>query len=283
MKDIIVAIDFSDCSINALEHAISIANKTQLNISMVWVNNPSITKIELLSGKSDELIQEVQKQFNILIDKYKPLSENFTMEYKIREGKVYKEIVTEAEETDATLIVAGTHGASGFEEFWIGSNANKIVAAAPCPVITIRAGRSIKKNLEKIVLPIDNTVETCQKTPFTAELAKYFDAEVHVLSVFTSKVDELKNRVMIYANQVEQHMEKEGVKYVSANVHADNITTSILEYAEKIDANLISIMSDQETAVSNLLLGTYAQQMVNRSPIPVLILHSKELMMISSR
>ncbi|MCK9617959.1 MAG: universal stress protein [Lentimicrobiaceae bacterium] len=282
MKDIIVAIDFSDCSINALEHAISIANKTHLNINMVWVNNPNVTKIEIFSGKSDELISEVQKQFGLLIKKYKSQLGKSTIDFKIREGKVYREIVMEAKESEATLIVAGTHGASGFEEFWIGSNANKIVSAAPCPVITIRAGRSIRRNLEKIILPIDNTLETRQKVPFTVSLASYFDAEIHVLSVLTSKVDELRSRVLLYSSQVMKHLEKEGIKGVGVQVEADNITTAIIEYAEKVDANLISIMSEQEKSMSNLLMGTYAQQMVNRSPIPVLILHSQELLMVTS-
>ena len=86
------------------------------------------------------------------------------------------------------LVMAGTHGASGFEEFWIGSNANRIVSALRKPVITIRGGVNINRNLEKIVLPLDSTPETRQKVPFTAYMAKIFNAEVHILRVYTSKV-----------------------------------------------------------------------------------------------
>jgi hypothetical protein len=43
-----------------------------------------------------------------------------------------------------------------------------------------------------------------------------------------------------------------------------------------VDANLISIMTQQETATANLWMGPYAQQTVNRSPIPVLCIRPKE-------
>ena len=58
--------------------------------------------------------------------------------YKIRKGKVHVEIANQAKYSDAMLVIAGTHGVTGFEEFWIGSNAYRIVTYAPCPVITVR-------------------------------------------------------------------------------------------------------------------------------------------------
>ena len=63
MKNILAAIDFSDCSINALEHAISIAVKGLFTVHMVWVNNPIATKTTIYSDSSSELIDEVKDQF----------------------------------------------------------------------------------------------------------------------------------------------------------------------------------------------------------------------------
>ena len=56
------------------------------------------------------------------------------------------------------------------------------------------------------------------------------------------------------------------------------ITDATIEYALKVDANLISIMTEQEKTTKNLWLGAYAQQMVNHSPIPVMSIHSIEYM-----
>jgi len=278
MKIIISAIDFSDCSINALEHAVSIARCTKANILMVWVNNPYTTKTILSSDRSDDLVEEVERQFNRLITKYSAELPGLKIDYIIREGKVYKEVVSQARESDAWLIVAGTHGSSGFEELWMGSNANRIVSVAPCPIITIRAGVEISRNLERIVMPIDSTMETRQKVPFTAELANAFGAEVHVLAVYTTSVEDVRRLVLSYAKQTAKYLKDKGLKHQVIETESENLSTTTIQYAQKIDANLISIMTEQEKTALNVWIGPYAQQMVHHSPIPVLSLHPKEIL-----
>lgn len=277
MKTILSAIDFSDCSINALEHAISIARASKSNLLMLWVNNPTNTKTILSSDLSDDLLEEVEHQFSRLIAKYSSQLPDTKIDYIIREGKVYKEVVKQARESDVWLIVAGTHGSSGFEELWMGSNANRIVTAAPCPVITIRAGIPIERHLENIVMPLDSTPETRQKVPFTCDLAAMFDAEVHILAVFTNNVDEIRSFVKTYAKQAAEYLKKNNVKHRIVEIEAENLSTSTIEYAQQVEANLISIMTEQEKTATNIWLGPYAQQMVHHSPIPVLSIHPKEL------
>ncbi len=276
MKKIIVAIDFLDCSVNALAHAVSIAAKAKADIEMVWVNMPDQSK-EIFKCDPDALITEVEKRFAELIDDFAGELDGGEMSYQIREGKVYTEIVDAAEESNADLVVVGTHGSSGFEEFWIGSNANKIVSATDKPIITIRGGVDIQRSLNKIVLPLDSTVETRQKLPFTTELAKIHDAVIYVLAIYTTKVQAIRYRVDTYTDQVIEYLEEEGVRYVRDAVEADNLTNSTIGYAERIDANMISIMTEQERTTANLWLGPFAQQMVNHSPYPVLSIHPKEL------
>lgn len=276
MKKIIVAIDFLDCSINALAHAVSIAEKAGADLEMIWVNKPDNAK-EIFKCDPEALLEEVDKRFNELIEEFSPEMGEGKMSYAVRDGKVYREIVDAAEESKADLIVVGTHGSSGFEEFWIGSNANKIVSATNKPIITIRGGVDIQRPLNRIVLPLDSTVETRQKIPFTAELARIHDAEVFVLALYTTKVAEIRYRIDTYTDQVIEYLEEEGVKYTRDAVEADNLTNSTIGYAERIEANLISIMTEQERTTANLWLGPYAQQMVNHSPFPVLSIHPKEL------
>lgn len=283
MSNIIAAIDFSDCSINALEHAVSIANKGILDVHMVWVNNPSVTKTTIYSDKSSDLIEDIKKQFAQLIEKFKDRLPESQIDYVIREGKVYREILDEAREMDSLCIVMGTHGSSGFEQFWIGSNANRLISVAHCPVISLRAGISVKHQLERIVLPVDSTVNTRQKVPFTAYLAQLFDAEIYVLSVYASKYKAIQARVDEYTDQVVQYLEEEGIPYHRDSLVVDNLTTSTIEYAKKVRANLISVMTEQETSPFNLLVGPYAQQMVNNSPIPVLSVKPKETLIMASR
>ncbi|MEI6748234.1 MAG: universal stress protein [Bacteroidales bacterium] len=282
MKNILAAVDFSDCSINALEHAISIAQKGQFDVHMVWVNNPSMTKTTIYSDASSELIDEVKGQFEKLIAKYKPELHESKIDFIIREGKIYREIIDEAMEAGSMVIVMGTHGSSGFEQFWIGSNANKLISLSSIPVITIRAGINVSRSMGCIVVPIDSTLETRQKVPFTIFLAKLFDAEIHILAIYRTQIKAVRRRIDDYVDQVTGYLEFEAVKYVTRSVEADNITTATIEYAKSVDANLISIMTDQETSPYNLLVGPYAQQMVNNSPFPVLSIKPRELMIAES-
>ncbi len=277
MSKIIVAIDFSDCSINAFIHALSIAQKTESDMLLIWVQKPVAEK-DKFEVINKDTAAKVEQQFNDLVAKYQKELPKNKISFKIRTGKVYKEITSEAREIRAMLVVVGTHGAKGFEEFWIGSNANRIVSSSPCPVITIRAGINVQRPLKKIVLPIDSTLETRQKSSFTGYLAKAHDAEVHVLSLYTSKVSEVRKNVDNYAKQVATYFDKEGISYVMTSMDADNISDAMIKYAQTIDANLISIMTEQETTASNLWMGPYANQTVNHSPIPVLSIHSKELL-----
>jgi len=282
MKNILVAIDFSECSINALEHGITIANKADAGLKMMFVVKPDSSK-DIFTEGAQTLSAMVKDKFNELIEKYQDKIDKKRMSYLIREGKVYREIIQEAEKKDVFLVMAGTHGSSGFEEFWMGSNANRIVSSISKPIITIRGGVNINRHLEKVILPLDSTPETRQKVPFTSYMAKIFDAEVHILRVYSSSVKAIIRKVNSYSDQVVKHLEEENIRYVLESVEAANLTDATIEYALKVNANLISIMTEQEISAKNLILGPYAQQMVNHSPIPVLSIHPKELLMALNR
>lgn len=274
-KTILVGIDFSDCSLNAFEHALSIAEKAEANLMLIWVNKPDNTR-NLYNLGADEIMRKAEKQLSEMVEKYQHKLTKGSIDFVTRTGKVYAELVAVAEELDVFLIVIGTHGSSGFEEFWIGSNANRIVSATERPVITIRGGVDIARTVNTIIMPIDSTLESRQKVPITALLAKYFDATVHMLITHTTSVQDVRDRVMDYAKQVETYLTENEVKFLIKEIDVDNVTDNTIEYATSVGANLISIMDEQEKAASNIWLGPYAQQMVNHSPIPVLVIHAKD-------
>lgn len=277
MKPIVVAIDFSESSVNAFLHALSIAQKCKADMTLVWVQKSESEKDKFEQDAAP--VKEVKAQFEALVKKYQPELPGNKINFKIRHGRVYKEIADEARESKAMLVVTGTHGASVFVEFWIGSNANRIVSLSPCPVITIRSGIDIEKPLRRILLPIDSTMETRQKATFTGYLAKMHDAEVVILSLYTSKVKEMRKSVDRYAEQVAKHMTDEGVRFKTDSLETDNLADAMIKYAKKHNANLISIMKEQESSTKNLWMGPYTQQIINRSPIPVLVIHSRSTAM----
>jgi len=275
MKNILVGIDFLDSSINALEHAVSIGNVSKSDVRMIWVNRPEYNK-EVFLYEPEKLPKVVEDKFRELIAEYQPKLENGKLDYVIREGKVYKRIVKEAESIGTELIIVGTHGSSGFEEFWIGSNANKVVSATELPVITIRGGIDVAKPLTRVLLPIDSSLETRQKVPFTAYLVKLHDAEIIVTALYTTKVESVRDRVDRYVDQVTEYLDDEEVRYRVEKLEVETLTADTIEFAKKVGANLIAIMTEQERKAANLWLGPYAQQFVNHSPIPILSISAKD-------
>ncbi|MFH0867029.1 MAG: universal stress protein [Bacteroidota bacterium] len=281
-KEILVAVDFSKCSIKALEFAISIANDVDANVMMVYVDKPQSTE-SIYSKRGLEHQEKLVCMFDKIV-KQRKTSLNGRLEYKIRKGKIYGEIANQAKYDDSFLLVAGTHGVSGFEEFWIGSNAYRFVTSAPCPVITIReAFIWNKKHIAKIVLPVDSSIETRQKVPLTTELAKAFGAEIHILGVHSTKVKDVIGLMEGYARQTMEFIQEKGVPCQYKRFYCDNITNGAIDYAKEIKAELISIMTEQEGSSKSIWLGTYAQQMVNHSSIPVLTLHSKDIYDVQTR
>ncbi len=282
MKDIIVAIDFSNGSLHALDYAIEFANHMQSNLMMVWVNN-QLTH-DTFNGEVNEFKEEAIRNFEEIKEAKSGLVKHGKLTYKLRKGKVYQEIALQAKAINAGLIIAGTHGVTGFEEFWIGSNAYRIVSYAPCPVITVRYDFRIKpEGIKSIVLPIDSSADTKQKLPFAIQLANAFKAEVHLIAVYSTGLKSMQRRVENSAIVAERYLREAGINYSITTKNSNNITTTTLEHAQDVNADLIAIMTEQETSANNILLGPFAQQMVNYSHIPVLSIQPKEIYEISTR
>jgi len=274
MKNIIVPVDFSANSIYALEQAINIANTIEADIKMLHVRKSKSFE-KPFDFKDFEKTQglSVSDFFEKILKKYSKRIKT-KADYEIREGKIYREIINKADSEKAYMIVMGTHGVSGFEEFWAGSNAFKVVIHSRCPVLTIRSG-FLKRKIKKIVLPLDVSRETRQKVTFTTEFAKSFNAHIHVCSVRESNAPNVVKRLENHTKQVCDYIKEHGVNCSDEHLFGSNITESTIEYALGIDAQLIVIMTEQTESAKNLMLGPYAQQMVNHSPVPVLSYPSK--------
>jgi len=269
MKNIVVAVDFSSGSLHALKYAISIANKVKSNILMIWVDKTA-TPESVYSDHVESYRGEVIKRFNDIIETYQPMLTAGKLNYKLRKGKIYHEVVSTARSKKAELIVTGSHGVSGFEEYWIGSNANRIVGNSGCPVITVRNGFDIKDDFHHIILPIDSAKQTLIKVPAAAKMAGVFDAEVHILVLFTTSLKTMHKRVENYAEKAKKYFGHKNVRYKVETIQTQNVTKATIDYAKNIDADLIAITTEQEDHKNVGLLGPCAQQIVNHSPIPVL-------------
>jgi len=274
MKRIIVPIDFSNESLKGLELAIIYANKFNSDLQMVYVQGKKPGKFHI---ELENQYNSAMEEFEMLIKKYKKkLHQDCDFSYIIKSGKIHEEVARQVEAFDDSIIICSTNGESGISDFIIGSNAYRTVQETERPVITVTSEKYIG-DVEKIVLPLDITKETREKVPIVAKIAKAFGAEVHIIKVTSSTNEGIHNKLRLYATQVKSYFDEKGIKYQSSLLVGDNITESSIEYAKTIDADLIAIMTEQTTSIANFLLGSYAYQMLNTSPIPVLSVTPKEI------
>ena len=273
MKNVIVPVDFSELSLKGLDLALVIAKKYDAEVQLVHVLQE--TRIEFKS-EAENQSRDAEHRLKEIVKTYNNTFPDIKISSIIKQGKIHKEVAGQAESYDDAVIVMSTHGGSGFEELFIGSNAYKIVSSTSRPVFTLR-GEKVPERFRKIVLPIDVTSETREKVPFTAMLASLFGSEVHVVTVTSAEVEDINQKIELYAGQVEHYLRNSKVKCVRNSLYGSNLTDITLEYARSVNADLISIMSDQEKSISNLLIGNYAHQMINKSDIPVLVISNRHI------
>ncbi len=278
MKKIIVPIDFSDESLSGLNLALMLAKKAGSEILMVHVIGMDSDKNK---DQTDTERQAVEERFRYVLKKYNPKGTvKGSLKYTILEGQVFKEVTNLANMYEDVLTVLSTHGTSGFEELFIGGNAYKIASNSQNPVVTVRR-HFLSSNIDRIVMPLDITFQTREKVPLTVEIAKMFNSEIHLLTLSMSRMKSIGKKLQTYSQQVEAYLAKHNVPYKTEHLQGKNLTDLTLEYSNSVKADLISIMTEQEKSSSNLLLGSFAHQMINKAVIPVLSFPNYRLRIIA--
>lgn len=271
-KTIIVGTDFSKGSYVALELAVDIAKKIHADIQLMWVCREKM----LYTDDQNNYVRNLATQkMDELCEKYQPQLEDTTITPMIMQGKVAPMLAAQAEKVNATMIVIGTNGASGFEKYWMGSTAVRIVQEATCPVLSIREGFNFHKSLERILVPLNMSTNSRQKLPVAVKMAKAFGAHIYLLGQYENNSQ--AQTVGIYMKQAETFLQKQNVAYTSETMLAKNLPEEALAYADTINADLIVISTEQEQVLSSLFIGTNAQQFVHHSLIPILSVHPADI------
>ncbi len=276
MKNILVGIDFSKGSIHALEYAINLANIIHSDIILLWVDKQLEAGSIYVDTDQHNYKEEASQNINEIIEKYASTLIHGKLYYKLRRGKVYTEMAVQAKLSKSFLIITGTHGGSGFEEYWIGSNAFRVVTSAPCPVITIRPNYPIPQQFKHILMSIDTTPETMQKVPIIIELAKVMESEIFILGLNATNLQSLQKKVDDSVRRVEAMLREQKIMSTVEMAKNVNITSAILSCSERIQADLIAIMTEHEPSESSLMMGPHAQQIISQSVVPVLSIQSQK-------
>jgi len=272
---ILVPIGFTNQSLVALQQAVIVAKHTNSELFLLSVVEVPTTLQKIFSDYEDKQKQFKYKLRENLVELSNKYCEGVSnVKCLISSGKIYEEITDIAESIGASLIVMGTDGTpKDIKKKFIGSNANKVVRSAPCPVITIK-GKSISDSCELIALPLDLNKETREKVTNAIQFARLFKSEIRAFSVsYTNDDEATKNKLNITLSQVCEFITSKGVKCSTELVEISSSASfsgSIVKYTKDVYADLIMIMTKGEENLDLNFLGSNARKLINKSDIPVM-------------
>ncbi|HEY8517529.1 MAG TPA: universal stress protein [Candidatus Binatia bacterium] len=143
VKKILVAIDFSKLSHEALDYGIALAQDLGARLSVLYVVEPlEFTGVDVLGGTpiaTQSIIEEHLKQAKIELERVKArkLANLPGATVSVRLGRPAEEIVAAGGKGRSNLIIVGTHGRSGLSHLFMGSVAERVVRHAACPVLVV--------------------------------------------------------------------------------------------------------------------------------------------------
>tara|TARA_R110000868_G_scaffold186569_2_gene429004 strand:- start:708 stop:1649 length:942 start_codon:yes stop_codon:yes gene_type:complete len=272
VNKILIPIDFSNTSKLALEHAAHLCKAFDSELHLVHIYKtstidvlPNLTATSASLPNYEGLRDMVIEELNAVGKKFSK-QHNIAYNIEVKEGSVSKGIIASAQDCGADLIVMGTHGVSGFEEFFLGSNAYRVVTSSTVPVLTVQ-DHSDKLGFKNIVLPIDNSQHTRDKVSEVVALAEALGSKVHIAQLMREDDDAAIMNLKV--KQIEEHLDHKSIAHQTTVINNQNIAQATLDFAQKVEGDLIAIMTDQEN-YTGFFVGEYAQQIVNHSEIPVL-------------
>lgn len=277
---ILVPVDFSSTSRNAMEYAIAMAKLFDSRILLMYALNENKFASIFTGSDNKKLIREgIEKKLTELKEDLLQIWPQARVETKVEDGRPYKVVEEITEDEMCDLVVMGTTGASGVELF-MGSTTRRVLSNSNVPVVCVKERRE-NPSFDNIVLPIDLTKTSKQKVAWAMKLAKKFHSTIHVI-MEVEKDEFLRNKVNANLKQIESALEKEQISYISKLLddrkYPDNIGQDTVQYAEEVNADLIMIMTQREVAgVSSIFIGNYAEQVVNSSQTtPVICINPKK-------
>lgn len=143
INKILVPVDFSEFSKNALRYAVEFAQQNGAGmLYLIYVIEPVIYPADFSMGQVAlpsvelEVNAKAKDELESLVRKEVP--EDLCSQIIIKTGKPFVEINETASEIDADLIIIASHGHTGVEQILFGSTAEKVIRKAPCPVLSLR-------------------------------------------------------------------------------------------------------------------------------------------------
>lgn len=262
LKSILVPTDFTKEAHTAINHAVELANTINGEVILLHVveNKEDVEPAKAKLAEEQKLANEMEGSVPVK-----------TM---IRIGNIFNDIGDSAAEINASMIIMGTHGASGWQKV-AGSHALKVVTNSSVPFVIVQNDMMHVGGYDKIMIPLDLHNETKQKLEIVADMAKYFDSEVHI---FTPKeTDEfLRHKLNGNIAWAKKYLAEKGIKSATHVAEKGSFVKNMITTAQDLEIDLISIMNLQKNSLMGMFGSSYEQSIItNDAQIPVLCVNPK--------
>lgn len=270
MKRILVPTDFSKHAEYALKVAAQIAKKNNGEIFLLHMLELPIAGNDAFSNSHDipELMlfkNAAVKKLDELMDA--PYLNGVNISKIIQFEMAFDGIVKNGESHEVDLIVMGSHGASGFQEMFIGSNTEKVVRNSNVPVLVIKHEEE-NFTPNNFVFASDFSDEI--KKPFenVIKFANKFNSHVHLVTINTP--NNFKSTRVAQKN-MDEFMKNFDFNNFSTHIYNDiNVEKGILHFAKSIDADIIGMSTHGRKGLSHFFNGSISEDLVNHAKRPVI-------------
>jgi nucleotide-binding universal stress UspA family protein len=270
MKRILVPTDFSKHAEYALRVAAQIARNNNSEIILLHMLELPSQGGDALGSGSD--IPEIMYFKNRAIKKLDDLMDvdylqGITVSEVIQFEKAFEGIMAISRKNNVDFIVMGSHGASGFQEMFIGSNTEKVVRSSDVPVLVIK-NETPDFKADNFVFASDFSDEI--KGPFRKlkEFAELFNAHMHLVMINTPnsfKPTHIAEKIMSdFVNDF-------SLNNYSTHIYNDaNVEKGILNFSNSVNADLIGMCTHGRTGFAHFFNGSISEDLVNHAVRPVI-------------
>ena len=257
-KLIIVPWDFTIVAEHALAHAVKISRMVGNEICLLHIVDSKI-KQQDLDAKNALLSQKAKEHSD---------SYNLPIAFHISKGSIFKAIADFAHDSDASLVVMGTHGMIGMQKL-TGSWALKVIVKSKIPFIVDQEPPKDQERYHNIVFPVDFRNENKEKIKMAIFMGKYFDSKVHILETVATDKNILK-KTNINMNFAIRYLIQNNIEYEIHDLPKGDLAQQTIDFAQKINADLILIVTTKNITFADYIIGASEQFIIaNSSKIPV--------------
>ncbi len=270
IQKILVPVDFSQRSEEALKIAAQIARKTGAEIILLHLIDLPSNEVGMFhngvpTGPAAIILMETARDnFEKLLEK--DYLEGLRVEDFVDFNKPFEGISEYAEEKNVDLIVMGSHGVTGLDSFFVGSNTEKVVRTSRIPVLVIK--KPVENFDLKKVIFASSFKEECHRC--FAQLIRFI--EIYQPDVKLLRVNTITNFLATHESEniIEDFLQKHKDTGFDLNfekvVYDDySVQQGIFNYADKIDADLIALATHGRQGLMHFLQDSIAEDVVNKA------------------